>query len=349
MEFTVNQIAALINGTVEGNGEQKIQTIAPIEDGKQGSISFLSNPKYEPHLYSTSASAVIVNKDIKLSKKISTTLIRVEDSYTSFTLLLEEYQKMMSFQKKGIEQPSFISESAIYGENLFLGAFAYIGKNVKIGSNVKIHPQSYIGDNTVIGDNTIIHAGVKIYPDTKIGSHCVLHSGVVIGSDGFGFAPQEDGTYKSIPQVGNVIIEDHVDIGANTVVDCATFNSTVIKKGVKLDNLIQVGHNAEVGENTVIAGQSGIAGSTKVGKNCIIGGQVGIAGHLHIADKTRIQAQSGINKNSKEGSALFGTPAIDYNNYIRAYSVFRRLPSVLKQIEELEKKIINLTDSNGEK
>ena len=349
MEFTISQIAMLIEGEVEGDGDKKIKTISSIEDGKEGSISFLSNPRYEAHLYETHASAVIVNKDLSLKKEVDTTLIRVKDAYASFSTLLQEYQKILSFSKSGIEKPSFLGEGSTYGEKFYLGAFSYIGENVIIGDNVKIHPNSFVGDNTEIGNNTIIHSGVKIYANTKIGSYCTLHSGAVIGSDGFGFAPREDGTYQSIPQVGNVVLEDHVDIGANTVVDCATFDSTIIKNGVKLDNLIQIGHNVEIGENTVIAGQAGVAGSSKIGKSCVIGGQVGIAGHLHIADKTRIQAQSGINRNTKEGVAIYGTPAIEYNNYLRSYSVFRKLPTVLKQIEALEEKIINLTNSKDQK
>lgn len=345
MEFTISQIAQLIDGEVEGDGSKKINTISPIEDAKNGSVSFLANPKYESHLYSTRATAVIVNKDHEVKKGVETTLIRVKDAYTSFTALLEEYQKIISFQKSGIEQPSFSGKNFKHGDNLYLGAFAYIGENVTLGDNVKIYPNSFIGDNSNIGNNTIIYPGVKIYSNTKIGSYCTIHSGAVIGSDGFGFAPQEDGTYKSIPQVGNVVIEDHVDIGANTVVDCATFTSTVIRKGVKMDNLIQIGHNVEIGENTVIAGQAGIAGSSKVGNSCVIGGQVGIVGHIHIADNTKIQAQSGVNKSTKEGSAMYGSPALEYNNFLRSYAVFRRLPKVMQKIEELEKKIINLTNS----
>jgi len=345
MKFTVDQIAALIGGEVEGDGNATVHTISPIEKAESGSISFLSNPKYDSFIFTTNASAVIVNKDKSFEKKPSVTLIKVEDSYISFTALLEEYQKIKSFQKTGIEQPSFIHDSARLGENVYIGAFVYLGSKVEIGNNCKIHPHSYIGDNVKIGDNTIIHAGVRIYSDCIIGNHCVIHSGAIIGSDGFGFAPQDDGSYKSIPQVGNVILEDHVSIGSNAVIDCATFESTVIKKGVKIDNLVQIAHNVKVDEHTVIAAQSGIAGSTTIGKNVVIGGQVGIVGHIQIADKTKIQAQSGVNKANKEGGYLYGTPAFEYSKFVRSYTIFRKLPEVLKKVEELEKKIISLTES----
>lgn len=342
MEFTVNQLAGILSGQVKGNGSEKITMLAKIQDAKRGQISFLSNPKYEQYIYTTQASAVIVSKDFVPRKELSTTLILVDDPYISFTRLLEEYHKMVSFQKTGVEEPSFIGNNTTIGDGHYRGAFSYIGHNVKIGDNVKIYPHAYVGDNVVIGNDTIIHSGVKIYADTRIGNNCVIHSGTVIGSDGFGFAPQEDGSYKTIPQLGTVVIEDNVAIGANTVVDCATLfgDATIIRKGVKLDNLIQIAHNVEVGQNTVIAAQSGISGSTKVGENCLFAGQVGIAGHLTIANNTSIGAQAGIPKSIKEpGQKLIGYPAIDISNYFRSYAVFKQLPDLLSRLRELEKKV----------
>ena len=272
-----------------------------------------------------------------------TTIILVEDPYLSFTALLEEYHKVVSFQKIGVEEPSFIGENSKCGDNIFRGAFSYIGNNVTVGNNCKIHPHVYIGDHVTIGNNTILHSGVKIYANCKIGNHCVMHAGAVIGSDGFGFAPQKDGSYKTIPQVGNVIVEDHVDIGANTTVDCATFESTVIKRGVKLDNLVQIAHNVEVGENTVIAAQAGISGSTTIGKNCVIAGQAGIVGHITIGDKITIAAQSGLSKSvDKQGAVFLGSPGFEIADYKKSYVIFRRLPDLLNRIKELEQKILNL-------
>lgn len=342
MEFTLGQIAGIIEGDVEGDSEAKISTISSIEKAMEGSISFLSNPKYEPHIYKTKASGVIVNADFKPQKKLTTNLIRVENAYLSFTTLLQEYKRIMDFSKSGIESPSHLPESVKQGENLYLGAFAYVSENVKIGNNVKIYPHVYIGDNVSIGDNSILYPGVKIYQNCQIGSHCTIQAGVVIGSHGFGFAPKEDGTYENIPQIGNVILEDHVNVGANTTIDCATFESTIIKKGVKLDNLVQIAHNVEIGENTVIAAQTGISGSTKVGKQVIIAGQVGIVGHLKIGDNTIIAAQSGISKNINAGGTLWGSPALEKGQQIKALIIFRKLPEVMKRIEELEKKILNL-------
>lgn len=344
MEFTVKQIADMLGGEVKGNGTDRISMLAKIQDAKKGQISFLSNPKYEQFIYSTQASAVIVKKDFVPRKEIGTTLILVDDPYSSFTLLLEEYHKLISFQKAGIEQPSFISENSIVGKNIYRGAFSYIGHNVKIGDNVKIYPHTYVGDNVVIGNNTILHSNVKLYADTRIGNNCVIHAGCVIGSDGFGFAPQGDGSYKTIPQLGNVIIEDNVCIGANTVIDCATLygDSTIIHDGVKLDNLIQVAHNVEIGKNTVIAAQTGISGSTKVGEGCVIAGQVGLAGHLIIANNTSIGAQAGISKSIKEeGEKIIGYPAFDVKDYFKSYAVFKRLPDLHDRLRELEKKILN--------
>ena len=342
MNFTLEQIAHLIGGKLDGSKETKVNTISSIEDAEEGSITFLSNPKYEPLIYETQASAVIVDEKLILNKKINTALIRVADPYAAFTALLEAYDQLLSFNKTGIEEPSFIHKTATHGSDIYVGAFSYIGSNVKIGDQVKIYPNAYIGDDVTIGHQTIIHPGVRIYAKSVIGSHCTLQAGAVVGSDGFGYAPLEDGSYKKIPQLGNVVLEDHVDVGANTVIDCATVNTTLIKKGVKLDNLIQIGHNTLIGENTVIAAQTGIAGSVKIGENCKIGGQVGIAGHLKIAAETQIQAQSGVSKNTKVAQTIYGTPAIDFNNYLRSYTVYKKLPEVMKQIEKIEEKLLNL-------
>ncbi|MBT1711594.1 UDP-3-O-(3-hydroxymyristoyl)glucosamine N-acyltransferase [Fulvivirgaceae bacterium PWU5] len=342
MEFTINQIAAMLSGEVRGDGQEKINMLAKIQDAKKGQLAFLSNPKYEQYIYTTQATAVIVKKDFVPRKEVSSSLILVDDPYSSFTALLEEYHKMVSFQKTGIEQPSYVGEGTTIGQNIYRGAFSYIGSGVRIGDNVKIHPHAYIGDNAVIGNDTIIHPGVKIYADTRIGNNCVIHAGTVIGSDGFGFAPQENGTYKTIPQLGNVIIEDNVSIGANTVIDCATMfgDATLIRQGVKLDNLIQIAHNVEIGKNTVIAAQAGISGSTKIGENCIFAGQVGIAGHLVIANNTGIGAQAGIPKSiTEEGQRLIGYPAIDLKEYFRSYAVFKRLPDLNNRLRDLEKKV----------
>jgi UDP-3-O-[3-hydroxymyristoyl] glucosamine N-acyltransferase len=344
MEFTVSQIALLLGGEIQGDGDVTINMLAKIQEAKPGQISFLSNPKYEPYIYDTQASAVIVKKDFVARKSISSSLILVDDPYSSFTALLEEYHKFMSFQKTGIEEPCFIGTNVTIGDDIYRGAFSYIGNNVIIGNNVKIYPHSYIGDNVTIGDNTILNAGVKLYANSKVGDNCVIHSGVVIGSDGFGFAPQPDGSYKTIPQMGNVIIGNHVDIGANTVIDCATFHgdSTKIGDGVKIDNLVQIAHNVHVGKNTVIAALSGISGSTEIGDHCVIGGQVGIAGHLKIANNTSVGAQAGIGKSSKEGSKLFGSPAIDLMKYQRSYAIFKNLPDITYRLKQLEEKILDL-------
>lgn len=344
MEFTLAQIAHILGGELKGNGQVKVNRVGKIEEGGEGAITFLSNPKYEPFIYKTTASAVIVSKEFKPKGSIGASLILVDDPYLSFTALLEEYHKLVSFTKSGIEEPSFFGENASAGANIYRGAFSYIGKNVKLGDNVKIYPHSYIGDDSVIGNNTIIHAGVKIYPRTRIGNYCVVHAGAVLGSDGFGFAPQEDGSYKTIPQVGNVILEDHVSIGANTTIDCATFDSTIIREGVKLDNLIQIGHNVEIGKHTVIASQTGVSGSTKVGEYSMIGGQVGLAGHIQLGARMKIAAQSGLSKSVKEeGKILFGSPAFDHLQYMKSAMLFKRLPELNQKIRELEEKIINLT------
>ena len=339
MNFTAQDIAEFLNGEVDGDGSISVNNVSRIEEGKSGTLSFLANPKYEHYIYSTQSSIVLVNKDFKAEKEITATLIRVDDAYQSLAKLLEMYEQSKP-QKIGIEEPSYVSKTAQLGEKIYVGAFAYIGSNVKIGNNVKIYPHSYVGDNVVIGDNTVLNSGVKIYENCKIGAECIFHSGVVIGGDGFGFASSSANDYKKVPQVGNVIIEDHVEIGANTCVDRATMGSTIIRKGVKLDNLIQVAHNVEIDENTVIASQTGIAGSTKLGKNCMIGGQVGFIGHITIADEVKIAAQSGIGRSiKKKGEVLQGSPAFEFGPYQKSYVLFKNLPKMREQILDLEKKV----------
>ncbi len=342
MEFTAKQIGDLLKGSIEGDENVKVWRLDKIEQGAEGGLTFLANPKYAPFIYSTSASVIIVDKDFIPEQTISSTLIRVENAYQSFVLLLEIYNQIQ-LDKKGIEQPNFISPSAKIGTDVYIGAFAYIGNNVSVGNNVKIYPQVYIGDNAIIGDNTTLFAGVKVYSDCVIGKDCTLHTGTVIGADGFGFTPNSENQYKKVAQIGNVILEDHVDIGANTTIDRATLGSTIIRKGVKLDNLIQIAHNVEIGENTVIAAQTGVAGSTKIGKDCMIGGQVGIVGHITIADKVKIAAQSGIGSNiTTEGEILQGSPAFGIGDYKRTYVVFRKLPLLEKRIKELEQMIADI-------
>ncbi len=343
MEFTINQIAFILQGKVEGDGEEKVKTISKIQDGKKGTITFLSNPKYEEYIYSTEASAVIVKSDFVPEQSVQATLIRVEDPYIGFTRLLEEYDKLRSYSKKGVEDPSYISSNTKVGEDIYRGAFSYIGSNVKIGNNVKIHPHTYIGENVQIGNNCIFYSGAKIYAETIIGDNCIIHSGAVIGSDGFGFAPQADDTYKKIPQLGNVVIRNNVEIGANTVVDCATLGSTIIDEGVKLDNLVQIAHNVEIGANTVIASQSGISGSSKFGRNCVVAGQVGVVGHVEIGDRVTLAAKTGLSKSvKKEGSIKFGYPAMDHRDYLKSHAIFRNLPELRERVNELEKKVVNL-------
>lgn len=339
MKFTAQQIAGIIGGKIEGDASAEVNKLAKIEEGVSGSITFLGNPQYTPYIYETDASLVIVANDLILEKpvKSSCTLIRVADPRGAFAILLEAYNQIKN-NKKGIEQPSFIASSAKTGKDIYVGAFSYIGENVRIGDNVKIYPNVFIGDNSIIGDNTVIFAGAKIYSDCSIGKDCTIHSGVVIGGDGFGFAPNSENNYKKVPQIGNVLIEDHVEVGSNTTIDRATLGSTIIRKGVKLDNLIQIGHNVEIGENTVIAAQSGVAGSTKIGKNCMIGGQVGIIGHLTIANGVKIAAQSGIGQNiTKEGEIVQGSPAFGIGDYKRSYVMFRNLPELSGKIKDLEK------------
>jgi len=345
MQFTALQIATLIKGKIDGDPEAKVSHVAKIEEASDGSLSFIANPKYEEYLYSTHASIIIINDTLEVKGKIKPTLIRVKDAYSGFAFLLEKYNEIMSRSgKHGIEQPSYISKTASIGKDVYIGAFTYIGDNVIIGDKVRIYPGCYIGDNVVINEESKIFAGVKIYDGCSLGCRVVVHSGAVIGGDGFGFAPQKDGSYKKVPQIGNVIIEDDVEIGANTTIDRATMGSTCIRKGVKLDNLIQIAHNVDVGEHTVIAAQTGISGSTKIGKNCIIGGQVGIVGHIQIADGTRINAQSGLSKSvTIPGTTLTGSPAYDYKSSLKSQAIFRNLPELHQRLLKLEDTIEELT------
>ena len=339
MEFSALQIATFLSGTVEGDPEVKVYNVAKIEEGAPGMLSFLANPKYSQYLYTTKSSIVLINNDFELQDKVSATLIRVPDAYAAFAQLLGLYQQFMQ-AKSGVSSLSFISKDATYGEDAYIGEFAFIGERVKIGNRVKIYPQTYIGDDCVIGDDTVIYAGAKLYAQTVVGKSCILHSGCVIGADGFGFAPQEDGSYKKIPQIGNVSIGDNVEIGANTCVDCATMGSTRIHDGVKLDNLIQIAHNVELGNNTAMAAQTGVSGSTKIGANCIVAGQVGIAGHLHIANNTKIGAQSGIISNIKrEGEEVMGSPVMPVKDFLRMSIHLRQMDKLVRRVEELEKKL----------
>ena len=342
MEFSAKQIAQIIDGIVEGDENILVSNLSKIEEGTIGTLSFLANPAYTNYIYSTNASIVIVNKSFVLENpvKSSCTLIRVENAYESFAKLLELYNQINT-EKEGVEQPSFVSSNATIGENCYVGAFAYIGQNVSIGNHVKIYPHVYIGDNCKIGNNTTLFSGVKIYHDCVIGNNCTIHASTVVGSDGFGFAPNNEGhVFTKVPQIGNVIIEDDVEIGSNSSIDRATLGSTILRKGVKLDNLVQIAHNVEIGENTVIAGLSGIAGSTKVGKNCMIGAQVGVAGHLRIANGVKIAGQSGIGSNiDKEGEILQGSPAFNIGEFKRSYVLFRGLPKLNDKVSDLTKKI----------
>lgn len=337
MQFTAAQIAILLNGKVEGNAEVIVSSFGKIEEAEEGQLTFLANPKYEDFLYSTNASIAIINESYELRNGVKPTLIRVPDAYSAFAQLLGKYQEMATQQLKGIQQPSYISSTAKLADDVFVGAFAYIGDGVKIGEGSKIFPHTFIGDNVVIGKNCIIHPSVKIYHDCQLGNHVTIHAGTVVGSDGFGFAPQADGSFKKVPQIGNVVIEDHVEIGANTTIDRATMGSTCIRLGAKLDNLIQIAHNVEVGNSTVIAAQAGVSGSTKIGSNVMIGGQAGLVGHIQIADGSKINAQSGVSKSLKEPySAVTGSPAADYTSALRSQAVFRNLPQLEKRIQELE-------------
>ncbi len=346
MKFSAKQIAELLNGTVEGNENAVVSSLSKIEEGVQGSLCFLSNPVYTNYVYDTDATVVILKNNVVLDRPIKSTLtlIRVEDPYGSFAKLLEIYYAI-SQDKKGIEQPSFISATATYGKDCYVGAFAYIGENVKIGNNVKIFPHCYIGDNTTIGDNCNFFSGVKIYHDCIIGNHCTIHASSVIGSDGFGFAPSSENDYKKIPQIGNVIIEEHVEIGSNTSIDRATMGSTIIRKGVKIDNLVQIAHNVEIGENTVLAGGAFVAGSARLGKNIMMGGQAGVVGHVKVADGVKIAGQSGVGSTIEtEGLTVQGSPAYEIGQYKRSYVLFRSLQKLNDRIRSLEleiKKILN--------
>lgn len=339
MELTAAALANLLNGIVEGDPHVAVTTLSKIEEATRGSLTFLANPKYEPYLYHTQASVVIISKKLELEKPVKNTLIRVDDPYSAFSVLLDKFNGS-KLDKHGIEQPSYISETAEVGANAYIGAFSYVGKSVKIGNNVKIFPQVFIGDNCKIGDNTVLYSGVKVYTDCQIGNDVTVHAGTVIGSDGFGFAPQQDGSYQKVSQIGNVIVEDDVEIGANVCIDRATMGSTIIRKGVKLDNMIQVAHNVEIGANTVIASQTGISGSTKIGESSVIGGQVGIVGHVTIAKGTQINAKSGISKSiSEENRQWNGSPVLPFRESLRVWAVYKRLPELESKLEELEKKL----------
>ena len=336
MTFPASQIGLLINGRVEGDPDVAVNSFGKIEEATEKQLTFLANPKYEEFLYSTNASIVIVNEAYELKQPVKATLIRVPDAYSAFAILLSKYQDIMEQQLTGIQQPAYIAKTATFGENVFIGAFAYLGENVKVGNNTKIYPNAYIGDNVIVGDNCILHPGVKIYHDCVLGNHIIIHGGTIIGSDGFGFAPMADGSFKKIPQIGNVKIEDHVEIGANTTIDRATIGSTIIKSGAKLDNLIQVGHNAEIGSSTVIAAQAGISGSTKIGNGVMIGGQAGIVGHIQLGDGAKVNAQSGVSKSIEPGKTVTGSPAYDYTSALRSQAVTRKLPELEKRVKELE-------------
>ncbi|MFN3556500.1 MAG: UDP-3-O-(3-hydroxymyristoyl)glucosamine N-acyltransferase [Bacteroidales bacterium] len=341
MEFSAKQIADFLKGEIEGNPDVKVNTLSKIEEAQEGSLTFLANPAYTPFIYTTGASIALVNRDFMPEKPVSATLIRVENAYQSLALLLNLYQQSMP-QKSGISSMASISKTASLGKDLYVGEFVSIGENVTIGNNVKIYPNCYVADNVVIGEGSKLYPGVKIYENCIIGKECTLHSGAVIGADGFGFAPQSDNNYIKVAQIGNVILEDYVEIGANTTIDRATMGSTIVRKGVKLDNLIQVAHNVTIGENTVIAAQSGIAGSSKVGKNCMIGGQVGISGHITIGDEVKIAAQSGLSSNVKNGKIIMGSPAFDHDKYIKAYIHFRNFEKLIKRLDELENQLKEL-------
>lgn len=337
MDFKATDIASFLNGELVGDGDVRVSDVSKIEEGREGTLAFLANPKYENYIYETKASIVLVNKSFEPRKEILATLIKVDDAYQAFASLLDLYMQARQQLKTGIEQPSFMDKTATVGEDLYLGAFAYIGQNAKIGNNVKIYPQVHIGDNVTIGDDCILFAGAKIYSDTVIGNRCIIHSGAVIGSDGFGFAPTEGGAYKKIPQIGNAILEDDVEIGANAAVDCGTMGSTIIRKGTKIDNLVQIAHNCDIGENNVFAGQVGISGSTKVGNNCMFAGQVGLGGHITVGDNVTLGAQSGVAQNIKSNQVLMGSPAIDIKVALKAYVMLRRLPEIRNEVLQLKK------------
>lgn len=345
MQFTAKQIAELINGKIEGDPQVAVSSFGKLEEAAKGQLAFLANPKYEEFLYTTEASVIIINDSLEVEEKLNATLIRVPDAYSSFAVILTAYSQMAKANLTGIQQPSYISSTVKMGENVFIGAFSYLGENVVVGNNAKIHPQVYLGENVSIGEGSVLYPGVKIQHDCVIGKNVSIHAGTVIGGDGFGFAPQADGSFKKVPQIGNVVVEDNVEIGANTAIDRATIGSTIIKAGAKLDNLIQVAHNVEIGMNTVIAAQSGVSGSTKIGKNVMIGGQAGIVGHIQIADGSKINAQSGVSKSIKiPNTAVTGSPAYDYGHALRSQILSRNLPELEKRIKELEQMIERLKD-----
>ena len=349
MKITAKLLSDLLGGTIEGDPDVEVSEPARIEDGKTGSVSFIANPKYEHFAYTTNSSVIIINKDLRLKKQINPTVIRVEDAYSAFTQLLEKYEQFFH-EKEGREEFSFVDATSHIGKGVYIGSFAYIGKEAHIGDQTKVYPQVYIGNNVKIGQNTIIYPGVKIYRGCVIGDNCIIHAGTVIGSDGFGFAPQQDGSFKKIPQTGNVVVADNVEIGANTVIDRATVGSTHIKKGVKIDNLVQVAHNVEIGENTAIAAQAGVSGSTKLGRNIMVGGQAGFVGHISIADGVKINAQSGVSKSIKEkGKAVTGSPAFDYREALKSQAISKNLPHLLKRVEELERIIKQLQENRTNK
>ena len=347
MEFKATDIASFLNGEIVGDGNVKVSGVSKIEEGQPGTLSFLANPKYENYIYNTSSSIVLVNRTFQPKSEIKATMIKVDDAYQAFASLLDLYLQSGKEARKGIESPSYIHESANLGSGVYVGAFACIGQNAKIGTGAKIFPQVFVGENVSVGSNCILYAGVKIYDDCVIGNNCIIHSGAVIGSDGFGFAPQENGTYKKIPQIGNVVLEDDVEIGANTTIDCGTFGSTIIRKGAKIDNLVQIAHNCEIGENTVIAGQTGMAGTTKVGKNCKFAGQVGLAGHLTIGDNVQIGAQSGVSKSIKNNEIVLSSPAVNYREAIKTYTIISNLPKLRDEVIQLQKDVKNLKEANS--
>ena len=340
MEFSAQQIAAFLNGTVEGDPDVKVSNFSKIEEGKIGTLTFLANPKYEHYIYNTKASIVLVNNDFTPSGIVPATLIRVDNAYASLAMLLNMVEQSKK-KENGIDSTAFIAKSASVDENAYIGAFAYIGNNAKVGKNCRIYPYAYVGDNVIIGDNTVLYPHVTIYESCVVGCNCILHAGSVVGSDGFGFAPEGE-TYKKIPQLGNVVIEDDVEIGANTTIDRAVMDSTILRRGVKLDNLVQIAHNVEVGENTVMAAQVGIAGSVKIGKHCMFGGQVGLAGHIKIADHVNFGAQSGVISDIKEATTVLGAPAIPAKNFMRSSAIFGRLPEMYRTIGQLQREIEEL-------
>jgi len=341
MEFKAQSIADFLGGTVEGDANVSVSDVAKIEEGRPGTLAFLANPKYNKYLYESEASIVIVNLDLVLEAEVKATLIRVPDAYKAFASLLELYQQAKG-QKTGIENPSFIDSTVTHGKDIYIGAFAYIGKNVKIGNHVRIYPHVYIGDNATIGDDCTLYSGAKIYEDTKIGNACIIHAGAVVGSDGFGFAPIEDGSYKKIPQVGNVILEDFVEIGANSTIDCATMGSTIIRKGTKIDNLVQIAHNVEIGENTVMAALTGIAGSTKIGKNCRFGGHVGVAGHITIGDNVNLGAMTGVANSVKSDKTMLLQPAMEFAQAAKVAAIYRNLPQLRQQVIDLSRQVAEI-------